>query len=79
MSNGVKIGLLVVIAGILGLVAFKMTSANDELGARPANDAAAAINTEATAATKVGANPNQASAGQASQARAKTTVQFEKS
>ncbi len=79
MSNGVKIGLLVVIAGILGLVAFKMTSANDELGARPASDAAALVNTEATAATKVGANPNQASAGQASQARAKTTVQFEKS
>jgi uncharacterized cupredoxin-like copper-binding protein len=81
MSNGVKIGLLVVIAGILGLVAFKMTSANDELGARPANDAAA-INTsaEATAAlpTKAGANPNQASAGQASQARAKTSIQFEK-
>ncbi len=79
MSNGVKIGLLVVIAGVLGLVAFKMTSANDELGARPASEAASA-NVQATAPNtgKVGANPNQSSAGQASQARAKTTIQFEK-
>ncbi len=79
MSNGVKIGLLVVIAGILGLVAFKMTSANDELGARPANEAASGVDATAAAApTKIGANPNESSAGQASQARAKTSIQFEK-
>lgn len=78
MSNGVKIGLLVVIAGILGLVAFKMTSANDELGARPANEAAVGVDATAAAPTKIGTNPNESSAGQASQARAKTTIQFEK-
>ncbi len=79
MSNGVKIGLLVVIAGILGLVAFKMTSANDELGARPANEAGVGVEANAAAApTKAGANPNESAAALASQARAKTTIQFEK-
>ena len=44
MSNGVKIGLLVVIAGILGLITFKMTSAaNNNLQQRPA----AGVETEA--------------------------------
>lgn len=75
MSNGVKIGLLVVIAGILGLVAFKMTNAKDDLEARPATSPSTEVN--GTAPLKKGTNPANSSAGQASEARAKTTIQFE--
>ncbi len=68
MSNGVKIGLLVVIAGILGLITFKMTSAaNTHIGQRPAAD---------TTITGKGANPQAATTGGMSASRAATTVQF---
>lgn len=73
MSNGVKIGLLVVIAGILGLVAFKMTNASEDLNARPASEAAA---TASSIVPEKGANPANSSAAQAAQSRAKTTIQF---
>lgn len=75
MSNGVKIGLLVVIAGILGLVAFKMTSASNELEARPASTSETTGNGSAIVPQK-GTNPANSSAAQAAQTRAKTSVQF---
>ena len=68
MSNGVKIGLLVVIAGILGLITFKMTSAaNTHIGQRPAGD---------TTITGKGANPQAATAGGMSASLPATTMQF---
>lgn len=72
MSNGVKIGLLVVIAGILGLITFKMTSASSsDLSARSVNDAAAV-----TGDVK-GSNPQDANKGVQSSNLPKTTIQFE--
>lgn len=73
MSNGVKIGLLVVIAGILGLVAFKMTNASEDLNARPASEGTTAAS---SIVPEKGANPANSSAAQAAQSRAKTTIQF---
>jgi hypothetical protein len=68
MSNGVKIGLLVVIAGILGLITFKMTSAaNNHIQQRPAGD---------TTIVGKGANPQNGATGGLSASRAATTVQF---
>jgi hypothetical protein len=68
MSNGVKIGLLVVIAGILGLITFKMTSAaNTHIVQRPAGD---------TTITGKGANPQEATAGGMSASLPATTMQF---
>jgi len=68
MSNGVKIGLLVVIAGILGLITFKMTSAaNTHIVQRPAGD---------TTITGKGANPQAATTGGMSASRPATTIQF---
>lgn len=73
MSNGVKIGLLVVIAGILGLVAFKMTNASEDLNARPASETTSPA---ASIVPEKGTNPANSSAAQAAQSRAKTTIQF---
>lgn len=71
MTNGVKIGLLVVIAGALGLVAYKMTSgSSDEISAREANVTSGQVQQN-------GANPTQVGQGEASKARAKTSIQFE--
>jgi hypothetical protein len=68
MSNGVKIGLLVVIAGILGLITFKMTSAaNNNLQQRPA---------AGTEMQVKGANPQTATTGGLSSTRPATTIQF---
>lgn len=71
MSNGVKIGLLVVIAGVLGLIAFKMTGSNNEIESRKIE------NTEDPKVNVNGKNPAQASTGAASEGREKTTIQFE--
>lgn len=73
MSNGVKIGLLVVIAGVLGLIAFKMySSSNTDITSRSATEA-----TEAAAAEQAkGKNPAASTEGLSSQALAKTTIQF---
>jgi hypothetical protein len=74
MSNGVKIGLLVVIAGVLGLIAFKMySSSNEDITSRSATEASA----DATAAAQAkGKNPAASTEGSSSQALAKTTIQF---
>ncbi len=73
MTNGVKIGLLVVIAGVLGLIAFKMTSeSSDEISTRQVESPTT------TMAQQKGANPTEVGQGEASKARAKTSIQFEK-
>jgi hypothetical protein len=72
MSNGIKIGLLVVLAAALAVVAFKMINQKDELEVRPAQ--ASATSTSST-------NPGQqggGSTGELSKSRNKTTIQWEK-
>lgn len=72
MSNGVKVGLLVVIAGVLGLIAFRMTGNTDKIESREAA-------TPQTEQPKAGVNPAQSTVGAASEGRAKTTIAFEES
>jgi hypothetical protein len=86
MSNGVKIGLLVVIAGALGFVAWRQIQAKDgEITSRPADQAQIAQNNMTTNADGTRVQSNSAEqkpadqSGQASQTRAKTTWKFDKS
>jgi len=99
MSNGVKIGLLIVIAGALGFVAWRQMQASEgDISSRPATEAAALEADKSAAAiadkkmptlssNSTGADNSQLqatgkteeTAGQASQARAKTTIKFDKS
>jgi hypothetical protein len=84
MSNGVKIGLLVVIAGALGFVAWRQIQAKDsEITSRPADQQQVVQNMTTNAGgTQIQAAEQAKKAdanGQASQTRAKTTWAFEKS
>ncbi|HEY8404306.1 MAG TPA: DUF1573 domain-containing protein [Flavobacteriales bacterium] len=75
MSNGIKVGLLVVIAGALGFLGysqFKKGGSRSEITTRPVTEVSA--NSAATAATK---SPVE-SANTAAQNRPKTTVKFDK-
>jgi hypothetical protein len=75
MSNGVKVGLLVVIAGALGFLGysqFKKGNNNPEIKTRPVAEVTS-NNTAATAASNNGENANTAS-----QNRPKTSVKFDK-
>jgi len=88
MSNGVKIGLLVVIAGALGFVAWRQIQAKDgEITSRPADQQQVALNNMTTTdagGTQIQSNSAEQkkaadNSGQASQTRAKTTWKFDKS
>lgn len=88
MSKGVQIGLLVVVAGALGFIAFRQLQARDgEISSRPANQGNTVVvnqpNGEKMNAYNLTQSPaaSEAStpaptAGQASQTRAKTTWKF---
>jgi hypothetical protein len=86
MSNGVKIGLLIVIAGTLGFIAWRQIQAsNGDIESRPATSsvqqdgaAAYAANSSGNAVPTV-ADPGKAASSALSQTRAKTTWKFEKS
>jgi Protein of unknown function (DUF1573) len=72
MSNGVKIGLLVVLAAALGILAFKMINKDGAVEARPATEGQVAdANAQANSAQAHGG------VGEASKERAKTTVKWE--
>lgn len=78
MSNGVKIGLLVVIAGALGWLTFNMINKpSDDIQSRPASEAAAA-----TSGAPGSMNPNQVPGaeqlGSKSMNAPKTTWKFAK-
>jgi hypothetical protein len=69
MSNGVKIGLLVVVAGALAVIAYKMVNANGEgIESRPPEPVATAQPANA---------PTPGAAGKESANRAKTNVRWE--
>ncbi len=76
MSNGVKIGLLIVIAGALGFLTYRLVKAdNGDISSRPASENANGTATgEQGAAQKSPANTT----GEASRNRAKTTMLFDK-
>lgn len=86
MSNGVKIGILIVVAGALGFVAWRQLQASDknEISSRPAvpGQLAASASPEAQSSNSSASNavtqPEANSPGQASQTRAKTTWKFDK-
>lgn len=69
MSNGVKLGLLVVVAAALGVIAFKMVNAN--------HDGIESRKEEPTLSTPNSA-PGEVKVGKESEMRAKTTIQWEK-
>lgn len=85
MSNGLKVGLLIVIAGALGFLAYTQVSKSDEIGSRPIENVATKDATAAadvanqTAAQKDGVRvaPNE-DVGAASKNRAKTTLKYDK-
>ena len=75
MSNGVKIGLLVVVAGALAVIAYKMVNAKTEgIESRP-SDATATTQSQTAPAPGAAA---AGTAGKESANRAKTTVRWEK-
>jgi len=78
MSNGVKVGLLVVIAGALGFLGYSQyKKGSEEITTRPVTTA----ETNTTAGTNATAHGNAHEAGgtaTASQGRAKTTIKFDK-
>ncbi len=81
MSNGVKVGLLVVIAGALGFLGysqFKKGGDSPEISTRPATQTAS--NNASTASDSHAHTPTatEANANTASQNRAKTSVKFDK-
>ncbi len=79
MSNGIKVGLLIVIAGVLGFVAWRQIQANDlDISSRPASgDVNSAISSSNASEGTVKVNKKQA-AQEAAEGRTKTTWKFEK-
>jgi hypothetical protein len=85
MSNGLKVGLLIVIAGALGFLAYSQLSKSDEIGSRPienvSNNAGgpsiAQNNGNISAASDAAKDPTKA-VGVASNERAKTTLTYDK-
>jgi hypothetical protein len=77
MSNGLKVGLLIVIAGALGFLGYsQMKKGSDKIESRPATEINEASNPAAGSAMAVNdRNPGGASA---SQQRAKTSITFDK-
>jgi hypothetical protein len=75
MSNGLKVGLLIVIAGALGFLGYSQwKKGSDNIESRPATAINEASNPTAGSAMAT----NDAKGGSASQQRAKTTINFDK-
>ncbi len=83
MSNGLKVGLLIVIAGALGFLAYTQLSKSDEIGSRPIENVdgttstANAANQPAGSQDGVRVAPNE-DIGAASKSRAKTSLQYDR-
>jgi Protein of unknown function (DUF1573) len=77
MSNGLKVGILVVIAGALGFLGYtQFKKSSNDIESRPAETAA--MTPEPSAATGAAGDQANTEPGQLSQSRAKTTVAFDK-
>jgi hypothetical protein len=80
MSNGLKVGLLVVIAGALGFLGYsQMKKGTDEISTRPiAGETATETGASITPPGQTGETKPGSEKGKASQDRAKTTITFDK-
>lgn len=78
MSNGLKVGLLVVIAGALGFLGYtQWKKGNDEIQSRPIPVAEVA-QTDAAGNTANATGKKQGDTGTASQSRTKTSITYDK-
>ncbi len=79
MSNGVKVGLLIVIAGALGFLGYSQfkKGTSETITTRPAVEATAKTNTPGAAQSHNHGN-DMANANTAASNRAKTTIKFDK-
>jgi len=81
MSNGVKVGLLVVIAGALGFLGYSQFKKGDnpsEIKTRPIAETVANNTNSATNSHSANHAASEANANTASQNRAKTSIKFDK-
>jgi hypothetical protein len=77
MSNGLKVGLLVVVAGALAFLGYSQYKKNssDDIESRPISETSATA--AGTEAVKTLPGATEGATGTASQARAKTTITFD--
>jgi hypothetical protein len=80
MSNGLKVGILVVIAGALGFLGYtQFKKGSDDIESRPVETTAMTTESSETNATAAAGEQANAEPGQLSQSRAKTVITFDKS